>query len=67
MKIASGEPNQLNDCKSLFFYYCEGFHLSNEGFFSWLPLLVLVSFGCSFKFLGFQKNYLLKVVTIFLV
>ncbi len=39
-----------------FFSNCEGFHLSNEGFFSWLPLLVLVSFGCSFKFLGFQKK-----------
>jgi hypothetical protein len=37
------------------FYYCEGFHLSNEGFFSWLPLLLLVSFGFFFKFLRFQK------------
>ncbi len=32
------------------------FHLSNEGFFSRFPLLLLVSFGCSFKFLGFQKK-----------
>lgn len=74
MKTASGERNQLSDCKSFFFSNCEGFHLSNEGFFSWLPLLVLVSFGCPFKFLGFQKklsfesgDYFPKVIVLVII
>jgi hypothetical protein len=49
------------------FYYREGFHLSNEGFFSWFPLLLLVSLDVLSSFWGFKKNYLLRAVTIFLV